>query len=557
MALIENNVVKSKTSYDFKLPPDYAKKNLATIMFEEMPRRSRNKDPSKMEFVNARNPKDNCSYETMKLRSIDMAKTMKHLGLQRGETVQMMMQNNTEYFIPCLATWLCGGVVSLINPNSSAETLANQFTACKTAFIFGLKTNLKEIIEAVEKSQLMKKVYIVVYDGENQIEQEKFKAFTWTEFTEISKDLKETEVNEENIKPEEEVVIFWSSGTTGEPKGVLFHFDLLARMIVFEKYVFLEDHFELESFALTTNFYHAVGFTSSLINNIRSGNQVIIFPSTEKNCIVKPEELHEICHKFRPSVMILGSHHAIQLGYTKPKEGLDLSSLKNLLPMGSPVYKGLTENIRKYFSNLESLNLCYGTTETYLISYTKTPGELGLPLKGIEFKIRDLNTKENLGPDKIGEILVKTPYVMKGYLNKEQDKDFFETDGFGRTGDLGFYRNDGSLVFQARLKDLIKYNGNHLYPMEIENVIKKLPGIGEVAIFGMPSDEFQELVTAIVILEKGQNVTKEAIEKSVVDSGLESFKYIRGGVKFGQNLPKNATGKLMRRKLPEYFQSLP
>ena len=168
-----------------------------------------------------------------------------------------------------------------------------------------------------------------------------------------------------------------------------------------------------------------------------------------------------------------------------------------------------------------------------------------------------MNSEEILGPDQIGEILIKTPFMMKGYINSELNKSFFGKDGFAHTGDLGYFKSkDYSLVFESRLKDLIKYQGNHLYPMELENIIKKLDGVAEVVVFGIPVGEFQELVTAIVIQEKDFVLEPEDIEKHVIDSGVESYKYIRGGVKFAKSIPKNATGKILRRDLPEYFKSL-
>ena len=157
--------------------------------------------------------------------------------------------------------------------------------------------------------------------------------------------------------------------------------------------------------------------------------------------------------------MKIGSHHAIQLGYTNPESGLDLSSLKYVLPMGAPVHTGLATEIRGYFPNFQDLLINYGSTEFWLVSYCTVPGELGLPTRGVQFKIQDKNTGEFLGPNQSGEILVKTPYIMKSYVLEEQNKDFFVQDGFVRTGDMGFYKADGTLVFQARCKELIKYLG--------------------------------------------------------------------------------------------------
>ncbi len=146
--------------------------------------------------------------------------------------------------------------------------------------------------------------------------------------------------------------------------------------------------------------------------------------------------------------------------------------------------------------------------------------------------------------------------MMKGYLHSSAP--YLDQDGFGSTGDLGFYRsNDASLVFKSRLKDLIKYKGNHLYPMEIENIVKTHPKVAEVAIFGMPEPSVQELVTALVVkLNNDDDLTANEVKQWVIDSGVENYKYIRGGVKFVSNLPKNSTGKLLRRQLLAEFYKI-
>ena len=155
--------------------------------------------------------------------------------------------------------------------------------------------------------------------------------------------------------------------------------------------------------------------------------------------------------------MKIGSHHAIQLGYTSPNPNLDLSSLKYIMPMGAPVHLGLTAEIRATFPNFQNLLEVYGSTEFWLVSSSKVPGELGLPARGVEYKIQDKNTGKLCGPNQSGDILVKTPFIMKGYVLPEQDIDFFAPEGFCYSGDVGYYKPDGTLVFQARCKELVMF----------------------------------------------------------------------------------------------------
>ena len=219
------------------------------------------------------------------------------------------------------------------------------------------------------------------------------------------------------------------------------------------------------------------------------------------------------------------------------------------------MHPGLTQELRNTFPNFKDLLVNYGSTETMLISETTYPGELGRVFRGVFVKVmkRDSPDEELLGPNEVGEILVKTPYLMKGYLDPAKNKGIYTTDGFFRTGDLGFYREDGVLVFKSRLKELIKYQGNHLYPTELENIIQKHPGVAECAVLGLPHPEVQELVAALVVKAK-DGVTEEDIMDWVKQSGVEDYKHIRGGVKFVKSIPKNATGKILRLELPGQFE---
>ena len=138
---------------------------------------------------------------------------------------------------------------------------------------------------------------------------------------------------------------------------------------------------------------------------------------------------------------------------------------------------------------------------------------------------------------------------MKGYLNKpEETAKFFAQDGFLHTGDLGHYDELGQLFFDGRLKELIKYKNHHVYPLEIENVICTHPSVFEAAVFGRPDPNVQELVTAVVVVKPGMEVSEQEIIE-LVSENVDDSKKLRGGVNFVEKLPKNPQGKILRRNL--------
>ena len=158
---------------------------------------------------------------------------------------------------------------------------------------------------------------------------------------------------------------------------------------------------------------------------------------------------------------------------------------------------------------------------------------------------------QRCGQNEVGEIWVKGPGAMKGYLNRpEENSNFFGPDNYYKTGDYASYNSNGNLKYEGRLKELIKYKNCHLYPLEIENVICKHPKVYEAGVFGKPEPTVQELVTAAVVKKPGVELSEQEI-LDFVNAQVDEAKQIRGGVIFLDQLPKNAGGKLQRKKLLE------
>ena len=138
---------------------------------------------------------------------------------------------------------------------------------------------------------------------------------------------------------------------------------------------------------------------------------------------------------------------------------------------------------------------------------------------------------------------------MLGYLNNpEETAKFFGEDGFCHSGDLGHYDEQGTLYYDGRIKELIKYQNHHLYPNEVEEVLLQHEAVEDAAVFGRQEAAGTELVTAVVVRREGRQVTREELEELVGDR-LEDYKRLRGGVHWVEGVPRNPQGKVLRRKL--------
>lgn len=161
----------------------------------------------------------------------------------------------------------------------------------------------------------------------------------------------------------------------------------------------------------------------------------------------------------------------------------------------------------------------YGQTEIYGISGTvQEKCHLGTIKPDIELKIVNPDTEELLGPYQDGEIRVKGSTMMTGYLNKPLS-DYFDSQGYGKTGDIGYYDSNGFVHYVDRLKEVIKYCNNHIAPTQIEDILQTHPKIQESLAFGIKDPSVQELLSVVVVPKEGKQVRAELGCGRLVDIG--------------------------------------
>jgi 4-coumarate--CoA ligase len=201
----------------------------------------------------------------------------------------------------------------------------------------------------------------------------------------------------------------------------------------------------------------------------------------------------------------------------------------------------------------------YGLTEASPVVLmspigSKNIGSVGLPSPDTEAKIVRVNDPDfrGLGPNESGELLVRGPQVMLGYLNNEKStKETLTEDGWLRTGDIAYYDENREFYITDRLKELIKVKGFQVPPAELEECLRTHPDIIDSAVIGIPDKVSGELPRAYVV-SKNPNLKESEVQAYVAEKVAE-YKRLDGGVEFLQAIPKNATGKIMRKDLKEMF----
>ena len=353
-------------------------------------------------------------------------------------------------------------------------------------------------------------------------------------------------------------LIIYTSGTTGLPKGVVVGApaagtgpDAMKEMMEYARSVGEGRPQRAGDVVLITMPMHHGAGPGIVWGTMRNGNLMVMLRRFDPEETLKLIDRHKVTYWTGVPTMykrIAGL----------PEETLkkyDLSTVRALGVGAAPVPYSLKEWIIAHFG--EVLSEGYGTTETGMITallpemQKKKPGSSGLPHRHVTIAIRDEDGSE-LPAGTEGEIWVKTPVVIRQYLNgKPLGDDTLDENGFFRTGDVGKVDEEGYLFITDRAKDMIVSGGVNIYPAEIEAAILTHPAVQDVAVIGIPDEEFGEQVKAFCELKPGRAAEASDILAHCRD-GLASYKRPKT-IDIVKELPRNTMGKLLKRELRDAY----
>ena len=388
-----------------------------------------------------------------------------------------------------MAVWRLGGATSSGDPDLKAKYIKNQVEQLKCNFVVCVEDSQNEVKKALKGFENIKLFSLDNVDGTVDL-------------------LKETELVEEvpdavDVDDKEELVhVFWSSGTTGIPKGICHShkafWNSVGNGFIPSSHTFF-----------TSCFFHLVGCMSN-ISNLMFGFEGTFLSGKGFNLQLILARTKQL----QPTCLALGSHHYVQLSEVEVENfgyhpAQDFNCVKRLCPIGSAIPTTIIERMSKMFPN--SINaITYGQTEVgVMVVGTHLGTHLGLVKAGVQLKIVNVNTSNVCKPFETGEILAKSPTIMTGYLNKPKE-DFFEPDGFGRSGDLAFYDENTNIFYVDRIKELIKYKNHYrISPSEIEMIACQHTCVAECLAFAIDEPSEQEYVSLAVVCVEGAKVKKK------------------------------------------------
>jgi long-chain acyl-CoA synthetase len=341
-------------------------------------------------------------------------------------------------------------------------------------------------------------------------------------------------------------VIIYTSGTTGTPKGAtLMHSNLESGATTARDLVDAgPDWVSLATLPL----FHVFGMNSVMNTAVKARGLLTLLPRFEPGKaleIIQRDKVNSFAGV--PTMYSALLHH-------DGRESYDTSSLDLCVSGGSAMPVELLHGFDEAFGAriLEG----YGLSETTGMGSFNTPdrerkaGSIGVPIGGTEFRLVD-DDDNDVAKGERGEIVMRGPFVMKGYWNKPDATADTIRDGWFHTGDIGEVDDDGYYFIVDRKKELVIRGGYNVYPREVEEVLYAHPAVREAAVLGIPHDDLGEEVAAAVALKEGSEATPEEI-RDFVKQRVAAYKYPRV-VWIEDDLPKTSTGKILKREieLPE------
>ncbi|XP_077524747.1 uncharacterized protein LOC144136359 isoform X3 [Amblyomma americanum] len=479
---------------------------------------------------------DTTSYAQLLSRLRQYATGFHKNGVRRGDRFIVAVDNSTDALISILALMFSGCVPCFSSGPRTTRELAYQVKDAGASFCLADIDNLASIIDEQPQCRF-KKIFVTK-------ETPGFVAVTsFRKLPEMAlEDLREPDTKKALC------AIAYTSGTTGDAKGVMVsQYSFVAAIESMKAMNCAEDK---EVVIILWSLFS--------ISAVRLFMDGLCIGAT--SVMVKPKlgtaKIMEAINKHKVTVVCASAAPMQRLVRDALNAGETLRSVTFACSIGGTLLESSVEQMRRVF-DLRRLGHSYGLTEAAGVVlappvHDVTVAFLGYPCPGVRIKVVDVDTREALPAGKSGEICVKIPSVMMGYLNKpDATKQVLDPEGWLLSGDCGYYDEEGRVHYIDRLKDTIKCRGYHVPTGELEQVISSMAEVSEVAVVGVPCPQNQDAPLAFVVPQApatGSAALAEKI-KNHVAARTPSHMNLYGGVVFTDSLPRNEMGKVLKREL--------
>lgn len=460
---------------------------------------------------------------------------LKARGFGKGDVFAIYSPNQLHYPVAFHGVVHAGGTVTTANPHYRPDELAKQFEDCEPRFLLTTGEFLDQAREAAQLYGSIEEIF--TFDG----------AEGSTPFAELLEG--EELVEGPDIDPAKDLAALpYSSGTTGVSKGVMLtHRNLVANMCQLKgSNTLCRSISEKDTLIAVLPFYHIYGMGVIMNYALSQGARIVILPKFDLEEFLGAIQKYGVtyAHVVPPILVGLAKHPVV--------DQYDLSSLDLVNSGAAPLGEDLAQAVEKRLGCIVSQG--YGLTETSPVTHhaahyadPPTPhASIGPSLPNTEIKIVDVDTGQPVGENARGEVWIRGPQVMAGYLGKPRaTAETIDEEGFLHTGDIGMVDENGNAYIVDRVKELIKFKGFQVAPAELEAVLLTNPHIKDAAVIRSPDEEAGEVPKAVVVSDG--SLSEEDVMTYVAER-VSPHKKVRR-VEFVDEIPKSPSGKILRRVL--------
>lgn len=482
------------------------------------------------------NTDERCTYGELEELCSRVVAGLRNLGFGPGDMAGFHCVTSLNAIIAFYSVVLAGGRVTLAKPNLAEREVCYQFEDTCPCIVFCDESNVDKVAAVQKKIPSIKN--LVVFGSHAGAH-----SFASLRKTPLS----ECQLPPAAAEPDSLLFVLYSSGTTGKPKGVMIsHRNVVAQ---FTSAGAAPKRPRPSCNIGTAPFAHASGIL--MVNSIFArGDTLVVSACTDPDVLIPAIAKHKV------SFLLQFPTYLKKMLKSPLLEQYDLSSLMMISLAGSTAPPDLVAEARAKLK-VFAIGQGYGLTEsfgagTFSFGVSVSSDCIGAPNFMSSLKVVDVSTEEKLGPGQRGEIRIKSPCCAMGYLNNSQaTAELYDEEGFLKTGDMGYYSDQGLFYITDRMKDLIKCMEQQVPPAELEALLLQHGAVHDVAVVGVPHDEYGEAARAFVVLKEGHepsDTLKDALFITV--AGQTSYqKHLHGGIEFVSSIPKSFTGKPLRAAL--------
>lgn len=474
------------------------------------------------------------------------------LGLAPGERVALMLQNVPQTVIAVHAAWLCGAVVTTINPMAKQREVHDQLVDSGARVALCLES-LHGVLAAARAGTAVE--HLVTTSELEMLDavppalagHERLDCPGAIPLADLCLD--DPDFERVAVDPDSPAFLAYTSGTTGVPKGAI----VTHRAVVHNAQV-MTDWWRLGRGDVTVAMaplFHITGLICHLATAAASATPLLLLHRFE------PGECLRLIERWGGSYVIGPLTAFIAMLEHPSFAERDLSSLTKVASGGAPVYPAVVERWQELTGAY--VHNTYGLTETAAPSHLVPFGErapidpgsgalsIGVPIPETESKVVSIEDGRELGPGEVGQIVTRGPAVFPGYWNRPEESAAALDHGWLRTGDVGMRDADGWFYLVDRIKDMIVVSGYKVWPRDVEDALYRHPAVLEAAVVGAPDSYRGETVVAHVVLRAGSRASEEELIAHCRDA-MAVYKAPRT-IHFAAELPKTTSGKTLRREL--------